>query len=427
MAQALPLFWAMDHPRTEFLQARRKRRVVLGTAAGLALAGAAFAIVRLDPVATSVRRSELLMDTVRRGEFVRQVRGPGVLVPRDIRWLAAQAPGRVERLALKPGSAVQPDSVIVVLSNPELERVVQEAEWGLAQGEAEVAALKLQLQSQVLEQKSRLAEARANYESTRLQAEAEKDAARQMAVSQLQARRSEIMSDQLAMRVQIESDRLANLGDATRAQLRAQSARLEQLRNVLARQRQQFESLEVRAGMTGVVQALPLQVGQQVAAGVQLARVAQLDDLVAELKIPELQARDLLAGQKARIDTRNGIISGRVSRVDPAVENGTVRVEVDLAGTLPAGARPDLSVDGVIEIERRANCLFVARPATGEPESKASVFKVEADGARALRTSVQLGKASVNEILVVAGLNPGDRIIVSDISQWSASDELRIR
>jgi HlyD family secretion protein len=417
----------MDVPRTDFIEARRKRRIVLGTIGGLALAGVAYAIVRLEPTAAYAERSALLIDSVRRGEFVRQVRGPGVLVPKDSRWLAAQAPGRVERILLKPGSIVQPDSVIAVLANPELEKVVQEAEWALTQGEAEVAAMKLQLRSQVLDQKSRVAEARATFESTRLQAEAEAEAARQKALPQLQARRSQIMADQLAVRLNVEDDRLANLGDATRAQLRAQSARLEQLRNVLARQRQQLDSLQVRAGMVGVVQALPVQVGQQIAAGAQIARVAQLHELVAELKIPELQARDLVVGQQAHIDTRNGIIKGAVARVDPAVENGAVRVEVELAGELPAGARPDLSVDGVIEIERRRDALYVARPATGDPESQVSVFKVDADGSHAHRIAVQLGKASVSEIQVIAGLQAGDRIIVSDISQWSASDELRIR
>ncbi len=417
----------MDVPRTQFLEARRKRRFLFSTLGGLALAGVAYAIVRLESVAVSVERAELVIDTVRRGEFVRQVRGPGVLVPKDSRWLAAQAPGRVERIVLKPGSVVQPDSVIAVLSNPELEQMVQEAEWALAQGEAEVSVMRLQLQSQVLDQKSRVAEARANFESTRLQAEAEADAARLQAVSRLQARRSQIMANQLAVRVQVEEDRLANLADATRARLRAQSAHLEQLRNVLARERQQLDSLEVRAGMTGVVQAVSVQVGQQIAAGAQVARVAQLRELVAELKIPELQARDLIVGQEAHVDTRNGIIEGKVSRVDPAVENGAVRVEVELAGELPPGARPDLSVDGVIEIERRADSLYVARPATGEPESKVSVFKVDADGAHAHRTPVQLGKASVKEIQVVAGLAAGDHIIVSDVSRWSASDELRIR
>lgn len=399
---------------------------MLGMLGACLLAGGAYALVQLEPAAISVERGEVMIATVQHGEFVRQVRGPGVLVPRDSRWLAAQAPGRVERILLKPGAVVQPDSVIAVLSNPELERIVQEAEWAVAQGEAELAAMKLQLQGQVLDQKSRVAEARANYESTRLQAEAEADAARLQAVSQLQARRSRILAEQLAVRLQVEDDRLANLADATRAQLRAQSARLEQLKNVLARQRQQLESLQLRAGMTGVVQALAVQVGQQLAAGAQVARVAALHDLVAELQIPEVNARDLMAGQAAHIDTRNGIAEGKVSRVDPAVANGAVRVEVEFTGELPHGARPDLSVDGVIEIERRPDSLYVARPATGDPESRASVFRLDPDG-HARRIAVQLGKASVSEVQVLAGLAAGDRIIVSDVSQWSSSDELRIR
>jgi HlyD family secretion protein len=417
----------MDIPRTSFLQSQRKKRLAIGAGAALALVSVAYAITRFEPATASADSKTLLIGTVQRGEFVREVRGPGLLVPREIRWVAAQAPGRVERLVLKPGAIVEPDSVIVELANPELERVVHEAEWAVTQSEAEVAALRLQLKGEVLDQKSRVAEARAEYESTRLQAEAEAEAARINAVSQLQARRSQILADQLAVRVQVEEDRLANLADATRAQLRAQTARLEQSRNSLERQRHLLASLKVRAGMTGVLQALPVQVGQQLAAAAPIARVARPDELVAELRIPELQAKDVIAGQKARIDTRNGVVAGRVTRVDPAVENGSVRVEVDLTGALPSGARPDLSVDGIIELDRTRDAVFVARPASGESDSEASVFRLEEDGSRAERIPARFGKASVNEIHVVSGLAPGDRIIVSDISQWNAYDELRIR
>jgi HlyD family secretion protein len=417
----------MDVPRIEFREVQRKKRLIVAAGAALALASVAYALTRFEPATASADAKSLLIGTVQRGEFVREVRGPGLLVPREIRWIAAQAPGRVERLVLKPGAIVEPDSVIVELANPELERVVQEAEWAVTQSEAEVAALRLQLKGQVLDQKSRVAEARAEYESTRLQAEAEGEAARINAVSQLQARRSQILAEQLAVRVQVEEDRLANLAEATLAQLRAQTARLEQSRNSLERQRQLLASLSVRAGMKGVLQALPVQVGQQLAAAAPIARVARPDELVAELRIPELQAKDVIAGQKARIDTRNGIVTGRVTRVDPAVENGSVRVEVELAGSLPAGARPDLSVDGIIELDRTGDAVFVARPASGEADSDASVFKLDAEGSRAERVTAKFGKASVNEIHVVAGLAPGDRIIVSDISQWNAYDELRIR
>lgn len=417
----------MDIPRTEFLQNQRKRRVAIAAGAALTLASVAFAISQLEPASVSAERGRLVIGTVQRGEFVREVRGSGLLVPKEIRWLAAQAPGRVERVIVKPGAVVQPDTVIVELGNPELERVVQDAQWAVTQSEAEVAALRLHLKGQVLDQKSRVAEARATYESTRLQAEAEAEAARTQAVSQLQARRSQILAEQLAVRVQVEEDRLANLAEATHAQLRAQSARLEQSRNSLERQRQLLASLAVRAGMNGVLQALPVQVGQQLTAGAPIARVASPEELVAELRIAELQAKDLVVGQKARIDTRNGIVSGRVSRVDPGVEHGTVRVEVELEGRLPAGARPDLSVDGVIELDRTAGVVYVARPATGEPESQASIFRLDPNGDRAERITARFGKASVNEIHVVSGLAPGDRIIVSDTSQWSSHDELRIR
>lgn len=417
----------MDIPRTEFLRNKRKRHIVLGAIGAAAVAAMALAVVSMDAVTATADSSRLLVATVQRGEFLRQVRGPGVLLPREVRWIAAQAPGRVERLVVKPGAAVEPDSVIVELSNPELERVVQEADWALMQGEAEVAALRLQLQSQVLDQKSRVAEARATYESTRLQAEAEEEAARTHAVSTLQARRTRILADQLAERLQVEEDRLANLTQATHAQLRAQTARLEQLRNVRDRQKQLLDSLQVRAGMKGVLQALPVQVGQQLAAGAPIARVARPDELIAELKIPELLAKDVAIGQSAQIDTRSAMVPGRVIRVDPAVENGTVRVEVELTGGLPAGARPDLSVDGLIEIDRTPDTLFIKRPVNGEPESDVSVFRLNNDGSRAVRVAARFGKASVSEIQVLSGLQAGDRIIVSDISQWRAHDELRIQ
>lgn len=415
----------MDRPRHEFLQIRRRRRLALGILAGLAVAGVAFALVALDPVAPAADRAGLLIATVQRGEFVRQVRGPGVLAPRDVRWIAAQAPGRVERIVLRPGTTVEADTVIVELSNPELERAAEEAQWALTQGEAEHAALELQLQSQVLDQRSRVAEARASFESARLQAEAE--VAARNAVSALQTRRSQLLAEQLQARLEIEEERLANLRDSTRAQLRAAGARVAQLRSLLATRREQADSMHVRAGMAGVLQALAVQPGQQIASGAPIARVARPDELVAELKIPELSARDLRAGQVARIDTRAGIVAGRVARVDPAVENGTVHVEVALEGALPQGSRPDLSVDGVIEIERVRNALYVGRPAYGEPESVIPVFQLEPSGERARRVPVRFGKASVNEILVASGLEPGDRIIVSDVSQWSRHDELRIR
>jgi HlyD family secretion protein len=415
----------MDVPRPEYSQRLRKRRIALAVGAGLVVASAAVAIVRMDPAGPAVDREALLIDTVRRGEFVHQVRGPGVLEPRDIRWIVAQAPGRVERILVRPGMPVEADTVIVELSNPEAQRVADEARWALSQGDAELAALRLQLQSQVLDQKSRAAEVRANYESARLQAEAE--AAAENAVSALQARRSAILAEQLEVRVEVEEERLANLREATAAQLRAQSARIEQLRASLASRRELAESLHVRAGLAGVLQVLPVQVGQQIAAGAQIARVARPGELVAELCVPELSARDLRAGLAAKIDTRNGIVAGRVSRVDPTVENGSVRVEVTLEGALPPGARPDLSVDGLIEIERLPDVVFVGRPVYGEPDAPISVFRLDAGGSGAQRVPARLGKASANEVVVLEGLQPGDRIVLSDVSQWSRHDHLRIR
>jgi HlyD family secretion protein len=415
----------MDVQRTDVSKRKRARRMVQVAIAATAVVGIAVSLAKLEPMSASAERATLLIDTVRQGEFVRQVRGPGVLAPREMRWVAAQAPGRVDQLLLKPGALVQPDSVIAILSNPELERLVQEAEWEEAQGSAELAALKLTLRGQVLDQKARVAEARTNSEALRVQEIAELQAA--AAVSQLQLRRTQLLNQQNAILLQIEEERLANLENSTAEQLRAQNARLAQLRNIVARQKQQLASLRVTAGLKGVLQTMPVQIGQQLTAGTLIARVARPDDLVAQLKIPELQANDITPGLKAVIDTRAGLVKGTVSRVDPVVAEGSVVVDIDLADALPTGARPDLSVDGTIEIERKSNALFVGRPASGGSDSSTTVLKLDASGGRAHRVPVRFGKESVNQIAILSGLQPGDQIIVSETSQWSSYDEIHIR
>ncbi len=417
----------MDIPRPDLQQNSKRRRRWFVAGGSVVVAGLVVGLLGLNPMTVAVDHGVLVIDEVTRGEFVREVRGAGLLQPREFRLLVAQAAGRVERILVRPGAVVASDTIIAVLANAELENAVRETELARVQGEAELAARRLGLQSQVLDQKSRLAEVRSNYESAHLQAEAEQAAARANAVSALQAQRSEILKLQLRTRVDIESERLANLRLANAAQLRAEDARVGQLRSTAARQRQLLESLQLRAGMDGVLQSLALQVGQQIAAGAQVARVARPDALVAELRISELDARDLRPGLTAKIDTRNGVVTGLVSRVDPGVDNGSVRVEVALTGPLPKGARPDLNVDGIVEIDRSPDTLSVARPAAIQPESAASLFVLDAGSSLARRRSVLLGKTSVNRVVVSAGLKTGDRVIVSDTSQWSTRDELRIR
>lgn len=417
----------VDQIRTDNPKARR-RRLRLSIAAAIALvATAAYGVSRLSLGKLHVDREQLTIDTVRRGEFIHDVRASGVLQPRDVRWIVSQSAARVLRIVLRPGAVVAPDTVIAELTNPELENQTQEAELQLAQGEAQAAALRLTLASQVLDQKARVAEVRSNQRGAQLQADAEADAARTQAVSALQAQRSRLLADQLAERVAVEQERLATLRASTAAQLRAEMARLAQLRATLARQRALLAALTVRAGMQGVLQSMPVQVGQQLTVGTQIARVAAPGDLLAELRVPELEARDLAPGLSASVDLRNGSeVEGRVLRVDPGVENGAVRVEIEFLNPLPAAARPDLSVEGRIRIARLPDTLLVNRSANGQPESAISVFKLNSRGDRALRVAVTVGKASSREWIVMRGLQAGDRIITSDTTAWSARDELHI-
>jgi HlyD family secretion protein len=414
----------MDRPRTDLDRRRRKRWVLIGVGCA-AIASAGLALAMLEPLAPTVDSKVIFLDTVQRGEFVRRVRGAGLLVPRDQRWIAAASEGRVERILVRPGVTVTADTVLVELSNPELEPQADEARWALDAGRAELAALRIRLESDVLDQRARIAEARAEYESARLQAEAEGRLAGEKIISDLQLARSRLTAEQLGVRLEIEQERLLKLASAVDAQTQAQRARVSQLDRIWERRRAQVEALKVRAGLDGVLQALAVETGQQLAIGAGIARVARPGSLRAELRIPEIDAKDLEPGQSASIDTRNGLIAGRIERVEPAVQNGTVKVEVELTGELPSGARADLSVDGTIEIERLENVMHVARPVSVQPWSEAQLFRVLASG-NAERVKVRLGKASVDRIVVLAGLAPGERVIVSDVAQYARYDRLNV-
>jgi len=412
----------MDRPRPR----ERKLRLTPAVAvlALLALSGVAVAIARLEPGAPSVAREKLYLDEVRDGVLERKVKGSGTLQPREARWLATRVDARVDRIVALPGEEVEPDSVIVELSNPEVERAADSAALEVAASRAEFAAAKLELESERLDRRAALAEVRATAESARLQAVAEERAYRMNAVSELQYSRSKILAAQLAGRVQIEEQRLAALEAAVGAQVEARSARLRQLERNLAERRLAAESLYVRAGMAGVVQTVPVQEGQQLAAGANVARVVRPGILYAELRIPEMDARDLAPGLAASVDMRERVLRGHVTRVDPAVVAGTVRVEVDLDEPLPAAARADLSIDGTIAIETLKHVRYVGRPVGVQPGTTGAVFRLRPGSNVAERVQVRFGKASVNQIVVLDGLEPGDVLALADTSQWAGRDRL---
>jgi HlyD family secretion protein len=416
----------MDIPRPENKRRKRQRQLILGGVAAALLILASLGLARLEPAAPTVARASVWVDTVREGEMLRQVRGPGTLVPREIRWIAAQTDGRVERILVRPGAIVDPDTIIVELSNPDLVQQAEEASFALEAAEAELVEAELRLRSQQLDQRAALAVAHAEYEGARLQAEAEQSLAAQGIVPGIQYRRTELFAEQLKIRMEIEEERLNQFSASMTAQIASQRARLEQVRNRYQRRVDQIESLQVRAGLAGVLQQVPVEEGQRVTLGANIARVARPGDLKAELRVAETQARDVQIGQRAAIDTRNGIVEGRVTRIDPAVQAGTVQVDVDLTGALPRGARPDLSVDGTIELERLPQVVFTGRPAYGQPNSTVSLFKLIDGGRAAVRVPVQLGRSSVNAIEIVQGLEPGDQVILSDTAAWDDHDRIRL-
>lgn len=415
----------MDIARPELKLRKRRRQLLIGAALGILVIATAIGIMALGPAMPSVERSSVLVDTVKRGELLREVRGPGTLVPKEIRWIAAETAARVERVLVKPGAAVEADTVILELSNPEVDDQLLAATAALTAAQSDLAAKRTELKSRLLDQQAAQAQARTDYETARMQAESEKSVAEKGIIPAVQYKKSLVVLEQLKYRVDIEQQRVAEFERNINAQLSAEQARLDQLANTRDLRQRQADGLKVRAGIAGVLQRVPVEEGQQVAAGSNLARVARPGDLMAELRIAETQAKDIVIGQPARIDTRNGIVGGKVLRVDPAVQNGTVQVDVELEGELPVGARPDLSVDGTIEIERLADVLYVGRPAFGQPYSEVRLFKVDADEVAA-RVPVQLGRSSVNLIEIRAGLVAGDRVILSDTSAWDRNDRIRL-
>ena len=416
----------MDIPRPTAARRRRIRRIIYVLLVLAAIPLITWALSRLKPAAPTVERATVWLDTVKRGPMLRNVRGLGTLIPEDILWIPATTDGRVEQRLALPGTWLKPDTVIFILSNPELQQTTLDAEWKLKAAEAESTNLRVKLQSERLNQQALAATMRSDYQQAKLQADRDAELNKLGLLANLNMALSRTKAEDLANRDQIEQKRLEIGTEAIQAQLAVQKATMEQLRALYNLKLSQVEALKVRAGVEGMLQQLQVDVGERVAIGTKLARVAQPKKLKAELKIPETQAKDIQIGQKAEIDTRNGIIAARVSRIDPAVVSGTVTVDAKLEGELPQGARPDLSVDGTVEIEKLTDVLYVGRPTYGQTNSQVGLFKLEPDGKGAIRVQVKLGRSSVNTIEILEGLRVGDQVILSDMSAWDAYDRIRL-
>jgi HlyD family secretion protein len=417
----------MDIARPSNARKKRIRNAAYIVVGLLVVGGVSVGLSRLKPAAPTVERAVVWPDTVKRGNIMREVRGLGTLTPEDIRWIPATTQGRVEKIILRPGAQVKPDSVILELTNPTLEQQLQDAELKLAASVAGLENLKVQLNNDLLTTRAAAASIEANYNKAKMQAEMNQALAKDKLVSDLVLKQSQTDADSLAVSTSIAKEQLASKAESTRAQLAVQQSLVDQARAFLQLTRQQRDELKVRAGLEGTLQVVPVEVGQQVAPGTNLARVANPSRLKAEIKIAETQTKDIQIGQKASVDTRVGIVEGRVARIDPSVQNGTRTVDVTLNGELPKGAVPDLSVDGTIELERLIDVLYMGRPAFGQEQSVVGLFKIGGDGVNAERTQVKLGRSSVNTVEILSGLKVGDQVILSDMSAYDAYDRIRLK
>jgi HlyD family secretion protein len=408
-------------------RAKRIRMVVIVAACVAIVSILTVALARLKPADPTVERNAVWPGTVEQGPMLRAVRGTGTLVPIEVRWIPAATDGQVERILARPGTEVRPDTVLVELSNPELQLSAQDAEFKLKAGQAQLERLEVQLKSGILQQEAEAAKVQSDYVQAKMKADTDEDLNKKGLISPLNQKLSRVTADELANRNRIEQERLTFARQSMQAELAAQRAELDQLRATVSLRHSQVAGLQVRAGIAGVLQEVPVEVGQRVTSGTVLGRVAEPSQLKAELKIPETQAKDVTLGLKATVDTRNGVVAGTVVRIDPAAQQGTVTVDVAFTEALPAGARPDLTVDGTVEIERLENVLYVNRPVNAQPQSTVGLFKVVDDGTAAVRVQVKLGRSSVNTIEVVDGLNKGDQIILSDMSAWDGYDRVRLK
>jgi RND family efflux transporter MFP subunit len=418
----------MDISRPDLKQRKKRRQWIVAACVIVVIAAGAVYLARLKPAAPTVDRATVWTDTVKRGPMLRQVRGPGTLVPREdkIRLIPAETEATVVRIRVLPGAKVEPDTLLMDLVDPQVQQELLDAQLQLKAAEADYTNTRAKLQSDLMTQKAAAATVGADYSQAKLQAQTDKSLYDLGVISGLTYSASKGKADELTTRNGLEDQRLVLNEKAIATQLAVQQTKVDQAKAMLGLKQKQMDALSVRAGISGVLVDLPHQVGEHVDVGVTLAKVVQPDQLKASLKIAETQARDIQIGQPAEVDTHNGVIPGKVTRVDPAVQNGTVTVDVELDGALPLGARPDLSVDGTIDLDRLANVLYVGRPAFGNENSTITLFKVGPDGKTAVRVPVKVGRASVNSIQVLEGLQAGDTVILSDMSRWDTAERVRL-
>ena len=418
----------MDIKRPGKSKLKKRIRTALFVFIGLAaVGGITFGLTKLKPAAPTLDRSTAVIDTVKRGQMLRQVHGNGTLVPQLTRWVTAPADGRVEKILVQAGVEVRTDSLIAELSNPQMEQQAMDADFQLKAAQADEENLKVRLESENMTQQSAIASINAEYSQAKLQLDTDEVLGKQGLVPDILLKVSRVHVQDLANRLKVEQQRLAISGKATKAQINAQESHIQQLRALAKLKRDQVDALKVRAGTSGVLQQVSVQMGQQVTPVLNIARVADPASLKAELKIAETQVKDVRIGQPVEVDTRNGVIQARVSRIDPAAREGTFTVDAELTGPLPASARPDLSVDGTIELERLENVLYVGRPAFGQGQQTVGMFRLSPDGQEATRTQVALGRSSVSTIEIVSGLREGDQVILSDTSAMDSYNRIRVR
>ena len=418
----------MDIARPEFKTQKRRRQTMIAVAVVVGVAAVSFGVSRLKPAAPTVERGTVWTDTVKRGNMLRQVRGTGSLVPSQeaVRQIPAETEATVVRILMLPGSQVKADTILLEMSNPQTEQAAVDADLQLKAAEAEYQSLRVKLESDLMSQKAAAATVHADDATAQRQAQTDKSLYELGVISGLAYKSSKEKADELTTRNNLTTEMLTANERAIQSQMAQQQAKVDQMRTLAQLKQKQLNALKVRAGIEGILVDLPLQVGQHVLPGTMLAKVVEPDHLMATVKIAETQARDVQIGEPASVDTHNGVIAGTVMRVDPAVQNGTVTVDVKLTGELPKGARPDLSVDGTIDLERMDNVLYVGRPAFGQENSTISLFKLSPDNATALRVPVKVGRASVNSIQVIEGLREGDTVILSDMSRWDNTDRVRL-
>jgi HlyD family secretion protein len=416
----------VDIARSPDVKRKKKiRRILYGAAALLGIILITVGVSRLKPAAPSVDRATVWIDTVKRGPMLRLVRGSGTLVPEEIRWIPSTTAGRVDVILLRPGAVVRPDTVIVEMSNPDLQQSAKEAQLAFQSAQAAYVNRKAELESALLAQQSDVAGIKAAWTKASLNLEAQEKLYKDQLVSEIQLKQSRSDASELENRLKIAESRLKIQTEGMKSQLAPQEAEVDQKRAAYELRVRQLDDLKVKAGMNGVLQEVPVERGAQINAGEKVARVADPTNLKAELRIAETQTKDIRIGQYAEVDTRNGKVKGKVARIDPKSTGGTVGVDVILEGELPSGSRPDLSVDGEIQLEKLENVIYVGRPAFGQENSTVGLFKLNADG-EAIRTNVKLGRTSVNQVEIVEGLQPGDQVILSDMSAQDSFDRIRI-